>query len=216
MFNGNRPAARSAGTHAPRICRQQLRHARVVARGVPSGRRHRPNMQHTTVAVVATQLADTDRRALSQAWYSALHLAERPPRTRPAPLVPSTPEGACRARGPNDAAAHRSSAGGSVRHASHNAAVRYAGGIADCERRAPKTDLAQRIERRLALHPPRGAMASFAVSGTGGRVHLVVRSDGARTRVVAVCAPPLRERVERALAHARFALAGCGVRAEVA
>jgi hypothetical protein len=43
-----------------------------------------------------------------------------------------------------------------------------------------------------------------------------VRSDGARTRVVAVCAPPLRERVERALAQARFALAGCGVRAEVA
>ncbi|MDP9106131.1 MAG: hypothetical protein M3N49_09380, partial [Candidatus Eremiobacteraeota bacterium] len=78
-------------------------------------------MQHTTVALVATQLADTDRRALSQAWYSALHLAERPPGTQPARLVPSTPEGACRARGPNDAAPHRSSVGGNVRGASYNA-----------------------------------------------------------------------------------------------
>ena len=35
-------------------------------------------MQQTTrVAVLATQLAQTDRRALSQAWYSALHLAGR-------------------------------------------------------------------------------------------------------------------------------------------
>ena len=173
-------------------------------------------MQHTTVALVATQLADTDRRALSQAWYSALHLAERPPGTRPAPLVPSTPEGACRARGPNDAAPHRSFVRGNVRNASHDATARYAGGIAHCERRAPKTDLARRIERRLARRPPRGATASFAVSGAGGRVHVVVRSDGARTRVVAVCSPPLRERVARALAHARFVLAGHGVRAEVA
>jgi hypothetical protein len=94
--------------------------------------------------------------------------------------------------------------------------ARYAAGIAECERRAPKTGLAQRIERRLALRPPRGATASFAVAGAGGRVHLVVRRDGARTCVVAVCAPPLRERVERALAHARFALAGGGVRTEVA
>ena len=27
------------------------------------------------VAVIATQVAQTDRRALSEAWYSALHLA---------------------------------------------------------------------------------------------------------------------------------------------
>ena len=47
-------------------------------------------------------------------------------------------------------------------------------------------------------------------------MHVLVRSDGERTRVVAVCAPSLRERVERALAHVRFALAGSGVRAEVA
>ena len=83
------------------------------------------------------------------------------------------------------------------------------------ERRAPKTELARCIERGLTRRLPRAA-AAFAVRGAGGRVALIVRTDGARTRVVAVCAPPLRERVERALAHARFALAGRGVRAEVA
>ncbi len=47
-------------------------------------------------------------------------------------------------------------------------------------------------------------------------MRILVRSDGVRTRLVALCAPPLRERVERALAQARFALAARGVRAEVA
>jgi hypothetical protein len=49
-----------------------------------------------------------------------------------------------------------------------------------------------------------------------GSVHLLVHADGARTRVVAVCAPRLRERVERALAHARFALASHGFHMEAA
>ena len=41
--------------------------------------------QTTSVAVLATHLAQTDHRALSQAWYSALHLADHappPPRAR--------------------------------------------------------------------------------------------------------------------------------------
>ncbi|MBV8371188.1 MAG: hypothetical protein JO036_19910 [Candidatus Eremiobacteraeota bacterium] len=49
-----------------------------------------------------------------------------------------------------------------------------------------------------------------------GSVHLLVREDGARTRVVAACTPRLRERVERALAHARVALAQRGIAAEAA
>ena len=83
------------------------------------------------------------------------------------------------------------------------------------ERRRP-TELARRIERALSRRAPRPGATSFTVNAADGRVHLVVRSDGARTRVLAVCAPPLRERVERALAHVRFTLAGTGVRAEVA
>jgi hypothetical protein len=178
-------------------------------------------MQHTTgVAVVATQLADTDRRALSQAWYSALHLAERPPGAGHAPLArlprAARLNGSRFARDPNDAPQRRSAdVALHARDAGRVAGAR-SNGVASAERRVPKTELARRIEHGLARCSPRAAAASFAVRGADGRVHLVVRSDGARTRVVAVCAPPLRERVERALAQARFALAGRGVRAEVA
>jgi hypothetical protein len=177
-------------------------------------------MQHTTgVAVVATQLADTDRRALSQAWYSALHLADHPPigrhaRNTPALTAAALP-GSRFARNPHGASERRAADGAArARDAVRDAGSRCDGGAA--ERRIPKTELARRIERGLARRAPRGPAASFAVRGADGRVHLIVRSDGARTRVVAVCAPPLRERVERALAQARFVLAGCGVRAEVA
>ena len=179
-------------------------------------------MQHTTgVAVVAAQLADTDRRALSQAWYSALHLAGHAPAARPARPAPSPleapPNKSRAARGPNDAPPGR--ANETARNArGATGAARYdgAGAGTGTERRIPKTELARRIERGLTRRLPRAMPASFAVRGADGRVHVVVRSDGARTRVVAVCAPPLRERVERALAHARFALAGRGIRAEVA
>ncbi len=178
-------------------------------------------MQHTTgVAVVATQLADTDRRALSQAWYSALHLADRPPAAAhvpPARVPCGAPPGGSRSeRGANGAPQPRSADDGShARNAPRTVSSRFDGAVT-VERRVPKTQLARRIEHGLARRPPRGVAASFAVRGAGGRVHLVVRGDGALTRVVAVCAPPLRERVERALAQARFALAARGVRAEVA
>ena len=76
-------------------------------------------MQHTTgVAVVATQLADTDRRALSQAWYSALHLADQPPAAGNAPRVavprtPPSPRSGC-ARDPDDLSQRRAAHGGNL------------------------------------------------------------------------------------------------------
>jgi hypothetical protein len=175
-------------------------------------------MQHTTgVAVVATQLADTDRRALSQAWYSALHLADHSPAAAPRARMPSggSPAGSRCARDADGILQRRSPDGAALARRRAGDARTPGGSPTGAERRNPKTELARRIERGLTRRPPRAA-ASFAVRGGDGRVHLVVRDDGALTRVVAVCAPPLRERVERALAQARFALAGRGVRAEVA
>ena len=170
--------------------------------------------QTTSVAIVATQLAHTDRRALSQAWYSALHLAEHAapkPRSASSARVVAPPS---RAGAVADAGnvrggtpqSHPSSTGAALRGAMTHAA----------DRRAPKTELARRIERALTRRVPREGQASFAVRAAGGRVQLIVRADGERVRVVAVCATTLRERVDRALAQARFALAGRGVRAEVA
>jgi hypothetical protein len=174
-------------------------------------------MQQTTgVAVLATQLAQTDRRALSQAWYSALHLAGRsvgvPPPDGTAVTQRSAHRGPSLARSAPNPAEHARCGG---QRLSRAAAPRATSAEAP-ERRLARSELARRIERGLARRTPRSGAASFAIRAGGGRVHLVVRADGARTRVVAVCAPPLRERVERALAQARFALAGRGVRTEVA
>ncbi|MDB5069967.1 MAG: hypothetical protein JWM87_1078, partial [Candidatus Eremiobacteraeota bacterium] len=92
------------------------------------------------------------------------------------------------------------------------AADERSGRAAACTQAVPQ----RHGEHRIAGRAPRHGAASFTIQAAGGRVHLVVRSDGERTRVVAVCAPSLRERVERALAHVRFVLVGGGVRAEVA
>lgn len=172
--------------------------------------------QTTGVAILATQLAITDRRALSQAWYSALHLAERGPA---APAQHARGVAAPRSAAVRPAPAGRAPSGhhSVATCAARPPAATPARGAAVAfapERRTPKTELVRRIERGLTRRMRRGVPSSFAVSAAGGRVHLLVRSDGARTRVVAVCAATVRERVERALAHARFALAAGGIRTE--
>jgi hypothetical protein len=208
-------------------------------------------MQQTNgVAVLATHLAHTDRRALSQAWYSALHLADHGPPPRRAATTSATlarahaaAPGARTARGAEcDAAENgmrgRRNPGARSADGAHERGARaehargergtersgrfVAGAAHSSDDRASAQDGsgngAAGLDDRtvLARRTPSAGAASFTVQAAGGRVHLVVRSDGGRTRIVAVCAPPLRERVERALAHVRFVLAGSGVRAEAA
>jgi len=180
-------------------------------------------MQQTDrIDVLTTLLADTDRRALSQAWYSALHLAERSALGSRAIAARCGTAASSVAREPVPRTPLRAVS------AAHAAPVRYraplrgrdtphraAAAASRPERREPKTALAQHLERALIRRVPRAPATSFALRAGLGRVHLSVRSDGERTRVIAVCSPSVRERVERALAQARFALAGRGVAAEV-
>jgi hypothetical protein len=170
-----------------------------------------------SVAVVATQLPSIDRRALSQAWFSALHLAQ------PAPCAT-----AARARTPIAAGAGANGRAGAavpphIRPGPGLAANRSApakrGDLTPpaVERRSPAGELARRIERGVLRHAARGAQrnTSVAIDAGDGRIAILIRTEGSRTRIVALCSPPLRERVDRALAHARFALAGAGLRLEV-
>jgi hypothetical protein len=171
-----------------------------------------------SIAVVSTQCAHTDRRALSQAWYSALHVAQRdaspgaPRRMRigvsvdkgATPVIPNHPDGA------------RPTPGGAPARANVPSRRDVAVPAAAIERRTPKSDLAKRIERAVVTNGRRaGAAASLAIRAADGRVQLVVRTQGDATRIVALCAPELEARVARALAQARFALATRGVRTEV-
>jgi hypothetical protein len=175
-------------------------------------------MQHTTgVAVLATHLASTDRRALSEAWYGALHLAVSPAArgigARPAPHAPGVAHVTSRSRRQPPSDPPAGSAGRRpVAARSHSEPHAEAAP----ERRASKSELTRTLERALLRRLPRAAQAQFALAAAGGRVQLLVRADGTRTRIVAVCAPALRERVERALAQARFALAARAVRVEAA
>lgn len=171
-------------------------------------------LQTPGVAILATQLAATDRRSLSQAWYDALHVVTHD--TRSAAEI--APHRDARTRTARNAVvssrAERGRAGEMVTRAARAPGERQARGVAP-DRRAPKSELARRIERVLARSRTQTIPSSFAIHAADGRVQILVRGDGERTRIVALCAPTLRERVDRALAQARFALAGRGVRSEI-
>jgi hypothetical protein len=160
------------------------------------------------VAVVATQLARTDRRALSQAWYSALHLAQTTPAARDAHFAaPATARASAAPRG--SAPIHEVPP--APRTAARPLPARSTTAV-PADRRAAPTEAARRLERAVAALARRPApRPSHTVAIDGGRVTLLVRSDRGATRVVALCREPLRATVERALARARFSLAARGM-----
>jgi hypothetical protein len=166
------------------------------------------------VAVVATQLARTDRRALSQAWYSALHLVHDEPARRAlaaaqAPAGP--PSRRALARTSPDASA---AAGGRRGAPAPRAALAGAVAPLPFERRGAVTEAGRRVERAVATIArsphPRTSRTSRTLALDGGRVTLLVRTDADATRIVALCSVPLRPTVERALAQARYVLAARG------
>jgi hypothetical protein len=164
--------------------------------------------------VIATQVARTDRRALSEAWYSALHLAHGPVAARGAHVrhVPLASAPAPRAQ--RDAGAATGASTPNV-HGPARIRSRQPGevhGIASVERRRPACETSRRVERAVTTLATRwNGHAAQTIDVAGGRVRLLVRADRGATRIIAVCSAPLREPVERALAHARFALAATGV-----
>lgn len=161
------------------------------------------------IAVIALQLAQTDRRALSQAWYDALHRAQPAPpvatATRPRQAAALTaaarPAPASRER----ALPPARTASTAVRARTHDARP------AATERREALDATARRIVRTVAALGPSRRASTHTVALDAARVTLLVRTDGGVTRLVAICAAADRERIARALAHARFALAAAGV-----
>ena len=160
------------------------------------------------VAVIAA-VAQTDRRALSEAWYSALHLA-----SVDAPASRAVKHPAATTQRPQPVAA-RATARMSPQRAVVPLPSRASRPDAVRAVRTPGTsppsnrEISQRVERAVAaLSARRPLPAAHTVDVGGGRVRLLVHDDGRSTRIVALCSQALREPVERALASARFALAG--------
>ena len=163
----------------------------------------------SAIAVVETRLPYIDRRALSQAWFSALHLSARlsgagaPSRGTPCRDLPAQ-----RARSVSSFAAP-AALPPRARPAAFRAGT------------APRGVPQERVESRARApkpSPPSRACArsypSFQAALTigldGGRVALVVRRDGAMLHVVALCSARHVELVRRALAGASAALAAGG------
>lgn len=157
--------------------------------------------------VLTAPLAEVDRRGLSQAWYSALHLAHDVPQTQTQARgrrSASAPRAAIQARAASSAEAKTRAA--NARGVSAQSARPYAA----AERRLQPTSLARRIERAIAGRKRYERLSAFVLDGKR-RVHVAVRASGTKVHVVAVCAPESRARVARALEEARYALARRGV-----
>lgn len=160
------------------------------------------------IGVLTTHLARTDRRALSTAWYQAWFGRRAAPSCAPPavtrgfePTLATSPLPRTGRAAP--VAASRPPAGKAPGEASPRVAVP--------ERRAAADIVVQRIGRAVVrLARTQRPVACTVALGTG-RVQLLVRSDAGGTRIVAVCAAADRERVGRALAAARFAVAGAGI-----
>jgi hypothetical protein len=155
--------------------------------------------------VLTTPLAEIDRRALSQAWYSALRLGHESSQPSPAAARPITTPALARTS-TNPSAFREPRATAANARVSRTARGREPV-AASAERRAPRSELARRIERIAArpLAPARGAF--FVLRGKHGRVQIMVRSQAGRTHLVAVCAPEARLDVARALDEVRYTLA---------
>jgi len=167
-------------------------------------------MHPATFELVTSPPAAIDRRALSQAWYDALHVAQRPGRT-PAQRRPVAAA--------SSGAQHRlarteqGSRCGVVR-AGGRAAVRepafQAPARAWIEKRRLAA-LAEQIAARVRRTPAQ--RASFTLTTPLGRVVVFVHlGQRGALRLIALCAPGARERVDRALAQARLMLAAHGAR----
>jgi hypothetical protein len=163
------------------------------------------------ISVIAARLPYTDRRALSEAWFSALHLASdgvlhaQPPERRagaahrprdlsrgpgaqsaapPAPLQrPAAQRPAAPVRGRDGAALARDDAPRDVR---------------------PRSADTRDVFARARSYPSFRTALTFGVAGE--RVALLLRREGPTLHVVALCRPAVAGIVRRALAGADAAL----------
>jgi hypothetical protein len=166
--------------------------------------------QQLGFSILTAPLAAIDRRALSEAWYSALHLAQAP-HAQPA-LANVRTEAAASERsrytGQPGKRAHVEPHDANARSQSATSKPRIP---AAPDRRAARSVLARRIERTFLNPISRPRRATFTIDGTAARVHVALQTTPAGMRIVAVCPASIRARVTRALDQARYALAARGI-----
>jgi hypothetical protein len=175
--------------------------------------------QQLNVSILAAPLEAIDRRALSQAWYSALRFAAHHPAA--ALAVPSRSPG--RTAPPSIQSRATAPPRGSHTQAFSVRALprkSEANGGGDGRRYLPRrrTDrepLAARIERAFSSYGSPARRATFSLGRGSVRVHVILQTRGGHTALLAICPPQARAVVSRALTQARSALAARGVGIEL-
>jgi len=153
------------------------------------------------ISVIAARLPYTDRRALSEAWFSALHLASDGAHAKPAErrggIAQNRPRDGARSPGQRSAA-QRSAApvrGRDGAGLAREDATRYA---------RPRPPEAPDVFAHARSYPSFSTALTFGVAGE--RVALLLRREGPMLHVVALCRPAVADIVRRALAAADAAL----------
>ena len=160
-------------------------------------------------SVMSAPIAASDRRALSQAWYSALYGAGAPrahtrlPAAVPAPQKSVAPSTLGR-RAPGETQSTFAAARAQTERTVRNEGLQT-------ERRAARSQLARRIE--MLARQPRAShrAATFELDGAHGRVRVLVRCAPGRVHLIAICSRRAKAAVASALAQARYALAPRGI-----
>jgi hypothetical protein len=163
-------------------------------------------------SVLTAPVAALDRRALSQAWYSALYGNGGAAKSVKAnAAVPSALTSCAHSATP---AAPRAECAGlqrSLQTTTRAAKMPERAQGVPADRRGPRSALARRIERAFLRPRSASKKASFTLDGEHGRVHVLLQSRGSHLKLVAICPPKAQPHVAAALAQARYALAMRGI-----
>lgn len=166
--------------------------------------------QQLGFSILTAPLAAIDRRALSQAWYSALHVAQTGGTHSEVARARVETPGVERAAHPSERLEPPHVMQRDARASSRPGAVKLRV-LASPERRAERSALARHIERTFLNPMARTQRATFTIDGTRTRVHVALQTTPAGVRIVAVCPASIQARVSRALDEARYALAARGI-----
>jgi len=174
-----------------------------------------PITEELQFSVLSAPLAAADRRVFSQAWYSALYRTDARAAARNHVQLTQAAEG----RPLSGTAANEPPARENIRSLAPRRAAQaqQTARLAIGERRGPRLQLARKIARFVLQPQRKNSGATFTIDGARGRVRILVRTDGSRLRLIALCAVAMKATVAAALAQARYALAtrGANVTARV-
>jgi hypothetical protein len=167
--------------------------------------------QQLEVSILAAPVAAIDRRAISQAWYSALRYAAAPQHgavTGAAIGSSASPRNGLR----HDAwvSPHRTrfESAGSPRGRAVVPTTRPTDEAGRLKSRRVAPPLAVRIERAFGGGATSPKRVTFSLGRGSARVHVILQTKGDCIMLVALCTPELRGVVGSALTQARRALAG--------